>query len=936
MRRAHVLALGVLAVLGGCDLFGPSQGPPSEIVMSPIPASLQVGETIPTVTVTVRDRDGKELAGVTVTWTVTQGTVEPSNGSTDRHGVATTRWTVGTVAGSQTITATVGTLEAARSANVVAAPAARLVLTPGQVALHSVGDTVIVDVAGEDEYGNAVSVHPVAWSSSAPTVATVDDGRVVSRGNGTAQITATKEDLSESLTVVVAQQMAGVRVDPDDPVLVPSESLQLTLLGVDARGTPLDTTLTASWESSDPDVATVSPDGLLTAVDPGEAVITGTSGPDSDDASVSVRAGPRPTITSIAPAVLAPGDTTTITGTGFSPTAAENQVSVAAVAAQVVSATTTVLQVVLPGGAAFPCGPTANHPVVVSVDGLAASVDHPVAGATLRTLAVGESVAIHGAALGCNELTQGGTYLISVFNTSTVAAGQTAFKLRGLASALAPDALALAAAQPQQLQVHTTVPRFEPDPDAAAHGDLLQANIRLARDLAARARPAQRPDLQALTLASVPVGTTRSFRIPNLDEVDRCANYLTVTARAVFSGENAVIWEDEAAPLAGEMDSRWQQVGEEYEQIMHPILLEYFGDPLAYDAWVENPGQVNMLFSRRINDMEFFGGIQGFVYSGDFFPRSVCESSDGAAIFYGRVPTQPGTGYTEGTVPTWAWGMRATIIHEVKHIVSFAERLRAAAEANRQAVFEELWLEESTARLAEEFYARALSGYGQGDNVGFEESIQCERIVGNHPCDAIPFIMHKHFSAIYGYYKSVEGLSPVGQAVTNDATFYGSGWLLVRWAMDHSGMDEAAFSRALVDEPQLRGVANLSARTGRPFAEMLADFTLAMTTDDHPSGIAPRPELTFPGWNTRDIMQGLYDTYSGHATLGSFYNLPWPLTSRNLAFGAFDADVAGIRGGTASFFRLTGAAGDRQLLRLLSSTGGAAAPNLGMAIVRVN
>jgi hypothetical protein len=75
--------------------------------------------------------------------------------------------------------------------------------------------------------------------------------------------------------------------------------------------------------------------------------------------------------------------------------------------------------------------------------------------------------------------------------------------------------------------------------------------------------------------------------------------------------------------------------------------------------------------------------------------------------------------------------------------------------------------------------------------------------------------------------------------------------------MDHSGMTEAAFSKAIVEEPSLRGVANLVARTGRPFPDMLADWTLSLAVDDHPLGIIPaRAQLTQPSWDVRDIYRG--------------------------------------------------------------------------------
>ncbi len=637
-----------------------------------------------------------------------------------------------------------------------------------------------------------------------------------------------------------------------------------------------------------------------------------------------------PVITAISPATLTMGGSATITGRGFAASAGQNAVTIGGVSAQVLEASATQLVIEVPGAGSFPCGPTMDQDVVVTVDGEQATTAHPLATATVVTLGVGQSVALHGNDTACNELAAGGTYLMSVFNVANTPGGLTAFKVRGTVPGMAADVTALV--QRQRYQLDPPPPTPPAEPMAAGHLRMLEANRRVSRQLGVPrpVRDPRAPGQMAMTMPTI-VGTTRTFRIPDIDASNLCSSYHSVTARAVFVGPTAVIWEDEEAALAGTMDARWQQIGQEYETVMQPIIEEFFGDPLAYDDFIGQHGYVSMLFSEQINDFDL--QLNGFVYSGDFYRRAdQCASSDEAAVFYGRVPTVAGEGFEGNTAPVWAWEMRATIIHEVKHLVSFAHRIRYAAETQTAPNFEAVWLEEATARLAEEFYARALSGYGQGGNVTYEQSIWCERRLGpNWPdCDPIPAIMVKHFNALYTYYGAIENRSPLGPTVSGDGTFYGSGWLLVRWAMDHSGMSEAAFSRALVDEFSSVGVANLSARAGRPFRDMLADFTLAIAVDNHPSGVTTTPELSFPSWNTRDVLGGFHTDISA-----DFYPSLWPLQTRAVSFGNFDVDVGGIRGGTASIFQLTGSGGDRQLIELLSPAGTAAPAALGLAIVRV-
>jgi hypothetical protein len=190
-------------------------------------------------------------------------------------------------------------------------------------------------------------------------------------------------------------------------------------------------------------------------------------------------------------------------------------------------------------------------------------------------------------------------------------------------------------------------------------------------------------------------------------------------------------------------------------------------------------------------------------------------------------------------------------------------------------------------------------------------------------------MMYKVFDALYDYYANSDNLTPIGRIQANDFTFYGSGWSLVRWAIDHRAADEAAFVRALVAGPET-GIANLEARAGRPFVEMMSDWTMASMLDDYPGLTTSRPELRLPSWNARSVMAGL------NQLSPSTWQSPFPLTARILSQGNFTRDVPALRAGTAAFFDVTVTnAALPQLLELQNATGGAPAASLGVAVVRV-
>ncbi len=121
------------------------------------------------------------------------------------------------------------------------------------------------------------------WSSSDEKVATVDQsGKVTAAGDGTCTITATSTDgtnISAECAITVDSKIyvTGIAVEPKTLSLFTGETGELKATIEPADATVLDVV----WSSSDEKVATVDGSGKVTAVAPGEAVITATSKDDS-------------------------------------------------------------------------------------------------------------------------------------------------------------------------------------------------------------------------------------------------------------------------------------------------------------------------------------------------------------------------------------------------------------------------------------------------------------------------------------------------------------------------------------------------------------------------------------------------------------------------------------------------------------------------------
>ena len=121
----------------------------------------------------------------------------------------------------------------------------------------------------------------VTWSSSDPTVASVDTlGDVTALKRGYATITATTNDgtnLSASCLLTVVQPVTGITLNENSHTLnyngSDTFSFQLT-----ATTTPSNASnSTVLWTSSNPNVATVSSDGTVTSAGRGTATITATT-----------------------------------------------------------------------------------------------------------------------------------------------------------------------------------------------------------------------------------------------------------------------------------------------------------------------------------------------------------------------------------------------------------------------------------------------------------------------------------------------------------------------------------------------------------------------------------------------------------------------------------------------------------------------------------
>ena len=151
-------------------------------------------------------------------------------------------------------------------------PTTTLSLSPVSLSMK-VGDISTIEAVG--------TATNIVWTSSNEETATVYHGVVTAKAIGTTTITATSGKVSaECVVFVTGTDGATLRITPPLAIMRPGDTFQFTY------GNTYGLDLT--WGSSDASIATVTQQGLVTAVGPGNATITLASAIESVTALVAV------------------------------------------------------------------------------------------------------------------------------------------------------------------------------------------------------------------------------------------------------------------------------------------------------------------------------------------------------------------------------------------------------------------------------------------------------------------------------------------------------------------------------------------------------------------------------------------------------------------------------------------------------------------------
>jgi len=807
--------------------------------------------------------------------------------------------------------------------------------------------TTTLSAQVRDQNGVLMTGKTPTWASSNPTVASVNasTGVVTGVAVGSTTITAAVENRTGVATVsVIPIAVASVTITAPTGIVVAGQTSAVTAIVKDRNGVAL-TGRGIAWSSSNKRVATVDGNGNVAALSAGTTTITALSEGVSAAVPIVIAAPAgtvAPAITTMSPAVLTPGITATINGTNFSATAANNGVYFSGVPATIVSASPTQLTATVPVAALLPCKSTQPVDVEVTTVAGTATAKQPMSVATLRNLAVGASFMVTATgSIACNELPAAGTYVVSVFNASRTVNQAAAFELQGsgaapLASKLAPSG-ALRSVEvigpPATRRAVVDQVIAQQAEDHLAH---LEQDAQIVRALGSprkyrrpvrslMAAPGMSPTSPSFAMSPVPmtVGATASVNF----HFSSCslANSTLVTARVVYVGPHAIVLEDNAGALAGKIDADLVTLAKDFEDVSYP-LLQNFGNPIAYDTATDNNSRIIMLFTPKVNAAG--SNLLGFVSSCDFFPPTadpLVSASNMAEIFYARSVTDTSpTNTSLNSRAGWKRQMPSTLIHESKHITSYAERFADPLPA----LNEQTWLEEATAQLASEMYGRALHGNRWRSNASYFGTLECEIQPTTPSCGGGISVMMNHFGFLHHFLQSFENKSIISG--TDDTDIYGSSWLFTRWLTDtYGGPDEGVFLRKIVKSVTTAGVDNVTAPSGKTWPELLSEFSLMVATDDLSGVAAPYAEAS---WNLPAVFAGY------NIQVPSFFSSASPLAIRQGTFGSsFQATMSSLRGGSAMLLKLSGTPASSTQILDLHAIGGplSTGSNIGLAVLRI-
>jgi hypothetical protein len=373
----------------------------------------------------------------------------------------------------------------------------------------------------------------------------------------------------------------------------------------------------------------------------------------------------------------------------------------------------------------------------------------------------------------------------------------------------------------------------------------------------------------------------------NTNSSSACSSPDHRTGRVAAVSNKAIVVADTANPASGYTDADYQSIASTFDNLVDPTNTRAFGAPTD----VDNNGHVVLFFTRAVNELtprNSTSYVGGFFFARDLFPSTAtadfqaCASSNGGEMFYLLVPDPTGVvngnRFTKDAVTSSAI---ATVGHEYEHLINASRRMYVNTAATD---FEETWLDEGLAHIAEELLFFARTGLQPRANIDATLLRSSSDYIDAFNDEAI-----SNFGRLGRYLAATTSSSPF--ADNDELATRGATWSFLRYAADHTGSGDGTTWFQLVNSTTT-GLPNLTAVFGPSLTTLARDWATSVFSDDLTT---TDPRYQQPTWNVRSI----------YAALQS--NATYPLATTPL--NTSSAATVSVKSGSAAYLRFSVAAG---------------------------
>ena len=466
-----------------------------------------------------------------------------------------------------------------------------------------------------------------------------------------------------------------------------------------------------------------------------------------------------------------------------------------------------------------------------------------------------------------------------------------------------------------------TTPLFQATPRVGTHivqrDEEFEARLRerSRTELTPRIEGARRANLQATGLfgKSVALPAIGDILKLNTNSSSPCSNPNVRTGRVVAITNRAIVVSDTTNPSNGFGTADFEDFGASFDTLIYPTDTANFGGP----SDIDKNQRVILFFTRAVNELTPPGSsfyVGGFFFSRDLFPTQTgtpvdaCPASNVAEMVYLLVPDPAGAINQNARSKEFVKAVTlSSLAHEFQHLINASRHLYVNTGST---AFEDKFLDEGLAHVAEELVFFKASGLAPGQNLDYQQIESSPRV--KDAFDDFAVANFRRYSEFL-----INPLTNSPYANNTNITTRGAMWSFLRYAADRRGGNESQIWFQLANPPaSVHGISNITRAVTPDLDAWVRDWAIANYADDFIPGI--QANYTHPSWNMRSVVEIVNEG-------------TWLLATQELA--TTEITSVGISGGSAAYLRF-GVKADAVGGGRITSRGGPVPSGFSISILR--